>query len=444
VFFQADLAPYEGILKSIVKTGLTAGVLGASLRQERRVSVLAFCIAVILIYLSLRYEGVGFVFLASVGCTLGFIAVLLVLRSFSPRPVHAIVSRIIPSVALTLGSLAIGLTLAELGLAVLEMASPNRLMISDEALLELPAQVREKVFSRNQLMKMPSSMRRRKTKMPGASQAFYWQGALHVFDQNGMRLTNPIPQKDPNKFRIMIVGDSFTYGFGVDQKYIYPQLLADRLSKNYAVEVINLGVPGYQSHDILKIIDRFYDKVKPDLVIYGVCLNDFLESGEQQYFSIRLPELLVTRTRIGNLLEEGINTVSDLIGFSPDFYGQIIRNMTKYEPRFARDLRQMNEIVINKGGPPIVAMVLDELPSDSRGNVLALTAERAARSAGMNVIPSSSYLKRYEGRTLTVSRWEDHPNEWAHSIFAEMLYNGVVGCCGMRRYPALASSKIAE
>ena len=51
----------------------------------------------------------------------------------------------------------------------------------------------------------------------------------------------------------------------------------------FNVEVLNLGVTGCQSEDILRVIKKYTPKLYPDLVIYGVCLNDFLPSGVREY-----------------------------------------------------------------------------------------------------------------------------------------------------------------
>jgi len=50
------------------------------------------------------------------------------------------------------------------------------------------------------------------------------------------------------------------------------------------VEVINLGAPGLQSEDVLQVLKKFHPVLKPDLVVYGICLNDFLESMQGQEF----------------------------------------------------------------------------------------------------------------------------------------------------------------
>lgn len=77
-------------------------------------------------------------------------------------------------------------------------------------------------------------------------------------------------KKDLGVFRIITLGDSFTFGENVDTKNNYSEQLEDLLNarclKN-RYEVINLGVPGY---DIQYMNERYKQrgaKYKPDLVI---------------------------------------------------------------------------------------------------------------------------------------------------------------------------------
>ena len=70
---------------------------------------------------------------------------------------------------------------------------------------------------------MPNEWKRRVANIPGASYAYYWHNILHVHDKNSMRRTTPFPPKEKNNFRIMVVGDSLTYGYGVREEETYPR-----------------------------------------------------------------------------------------------------------------------------------------------------------------------------------------------------------------------------
>ena len=44
----------------------------------------------------------------------------------------------------------------------------------------------------------------------------------------------------------------------------------------FRIEFLNVGVECAQSEDRLRIINKYLPILNPNLVIYGVCINDFL------------------------------------------------------------------------------------------------------------------------------------------------------------------------
>lgn len=77
------------------------------------------------------------------------------------------------------------------------------------------------------------------------------------------------------KLSYVALGDSLTFGEGVeDTKQTFPYLIAQGLSKNQDVELLNLGVPGAQTQDVIKQqIPKLHDN-KADLVTLMIGIND--------------------------------------------------------------------------------------------------------------------------------------------------------------------------
>lgn len=80
--------------------------------------------------------------------------------------------------------------------------------------------------------------------------------------------------KADDVFRIMTLGDSFTYGQYVDTKDNWTELLENMLNNNFncgkykRIDVINLGVPGY---DVQYAVERYRirgEKYNPDLIMW--------------------------------------------------------------------------------------------------------------------------------------------------------------------------------
>ncbi len=339
------------------------------------------------------------------------------------------------SVALAVASVFVGLALLEALLWVLESAAdrplPKFVAGSPAAVPlapDLPPEIRLKIERMQSALIMPPSWQKRDLEKAPGVYAYLWQTALHVLDGNRMRRREPFPPRDPDRFRIMVVGDSLTYGEGIDAFWTYPEQLARSLAPDFRVEVLNLGVSGYASEDVLNVVRRFLPALKPDLVVYGVCLNDFLEAGTEQPehylfpFPSKLEKKLRKRTRVARLVEERYDALLRMLGLRPDFYSELLANFDARRRRFGRDVAALNSFVTENGLPPVIAMVLDQSPRlDGPGRQLAIAAEEQLRAAGITTVDSEAFYRRFNGRNLRVSRWEGHPNEEADAIWASML-----------------------
>lgn len=88
--------------------------------------------------------------------------------------------------------------------------------------------------------------------------------------------------KPPGTFRILVLGDSVTFGHGALSDTTYPYLLEQRLKRwrpDVGWQVWNLGVPGYATSQELAYLQRVAPQYQPDLVIVGFFENDL--SGNQ-------------------------------------------------------------------------------------------------------------------------------------------------------------------
>lgn len=84
--------------------------------------------------------------------------------------------------------------------------------------------------------------------------------------------------KAPDTFRILVFGDSVTFGHGARFETTYPYLLEQRLKAWRADvnwEVWNLGVPGYNTRQELAYLQEVGRRFNPDLVVIGFYPNDF-------------------------------------------------------------------------------------------------------------------------------------------------------------------------
>jgi lysophospholipase L1-like esterase len=85
----------------------------------------------------------------------------------------------------------------------------------------------------------------------------------------------PFAPKQPGTFRILALGDSFGFGHGVPVNAAYPDRLEQMLSTPARpVEVLNLGVPGYNTRQELAQLEHLGPALAPDLVLVGCYLGN--------------------------------------------------------------------------------------------------------------------------------------------------------------------------
>lgn len=82
-------------------------------------------------------------------------------------------------------------------------------------------------------------------------------------------------KRTPGKKRIAVVGDSFMWGYGVQQGETVPAILEKVLKK---AEIFNFGINGYSTDQEYLLIKNFVIKFKPDIIILSTAFND-LESN---------------------------------------------------------------------------------------------------------------------------------------------------------------------
>ena len=70
------------------------------------------------------------------------------------------------------------------------------------------------------------------------------------------------------------VGDSFTFGVGINQEKTWEALLADKIER----DVVNLGVPGWAPQQYTLSLEKFGIPLNPKVIFYGFYANDLADS----------------------------------------------------------------------------------------------------------------------------------------------------------------------
>jgi lysophospholipase L1-like esterase len=83
--------------------------------------------------------------------------------------------------------------------------------------------------------------------------------------------------RGPDALRVVAVGNSSTFGWGVNDDETYPQHLARRLAQLYlgrAVDVMNAGVPGFTTFQGGRILAAEVLPRRPDFIVLSFGFND--------------------------------------------------------------------------------------------------------------------------------------------------------------------------
>jgi lysophospholipase L1-like esterase len=98
----------------------------------------------------------------------------------------------------------------------------------------------------------------------------------------GLRGAEPARPKPASIFRILVMGDSLTFGWGVNDDETFCQQLQSSLIDGLParrVEVVNAGVSGYATNQEAALLERLAPELQPDLILLGFYWNDLLMSG---------------------------------------------------------------------------------------------------------------------------------------------------------------------
>lgn len=95
-----------------------------------------------------------------------------------------------------------------------------------------------------------------------------------------------IPYRKPaGVYRILVLGDSQTFGYGVRAEETYAKVLEQRL-RSRRVETINTGVPGSGTAHQLHFLETEGWKYAPDAVVLGFFFNDILENKQCRLYAV--------------------------------------------------------------------------------------------------------------------------------------------------------------
>ena len=246
----------------------------------------------------------------------------------------------------------------------------------------------------------------------------------YVFNRYGLRDHDFELAKAPGEFRVVAIGDSFTFGVGVQLDDCWTEVLERGLRERLGrpVEVINAGfASGYHPGGYERWIVDDGIKLQPDVVAIGLCLND-LHTGISLY-AYEPPEHveqpLDGRSALLNALQSAVRPHPEHAWTPPD-YARLVRDEPQQWDEVQAALRRTHEKLAAAG----IRLLVVPLPMVSGlahypyGELHALVAAfcEAEGIEHLDLVP------RFEGldeRSLWVHPTDQHPNDKGQRLIGE-------------------------
>lgn len=278
----------------------------------------------------------------------------------------------------------------------------------------------------------------------------YTWGHKVVNNRLGFRERDFAMPKPDGMYRVMVLGDSLTWGEGlaVEDRYTARlEALMQASRPTQRIEVLNFGLRGGSTTHERDVLNQHVDAVDPDLVIVGFCLND--PQPKSQRYSVEgnkfqplfwIPGLLrrLCLHRSALILDRGLANLLSACNLMPSWQVALQRTYELDSPewrQFVEALADIKQVCNARRLPPPIFAILNQGtnaaeptdyndPDDKLKTFLRWydQVQQAASDAGMVTIRfDEEFATQLAGEPLGVNPLDDHPSARCNEVYAEKL-----------------------
>lgn len=273
---------------------------------------------------------------------------------------------------------------------------------------------------------------------------------IHEFGPRAVRINKDGQREDheyalpkpQGTFRIAVVGDSVTFGWGVEAESSYPKILEAALRDMDAeekFEVINFAVPGYNGKQKLITLKEKVVKYDPDLVLVGWLIDDY--SVSSYAFSSLLPlggsavKFFNANSYLFACLREKLD--QSIQTFSATPYKEVYEK-NAYGRKISKELFDEFAAFSREKKIPVIVTVLpawqplDKSAEDGIVTINRLLTKMAGESGLysldlMPVVGGLEKLKIEQPTFFSVAKSDIyHPNQIGHAFIIPVIYNYLI------------------
>jgi hypothetical protein len=240
----------------------------------------------------------------------------------------------------------------------------------------------------------------------------------------GMRDDEPLPG---DRERIVVIGDSFAFGFGVPQDDLFPLLLEQKLnSVADKYDVLNLTVPGYNVQDEVNILKARGLLWQPKTIIIAYVLNDPETEPVQELPSYFDEPQWWQYSHLLRLVARGLKRIQINLDGGGDYYKYLHANKTTWQSVVGGF--QAIQAMAAEDKSQVILVIFPILGDDwSAYPYLDLHRQVATlgKKNGFLVIDLYNYATKYPPQDLRVSIQDGHPNALFHAITADAIFENL-------------------
>lgn len=246
----------------------------------------------------------------------------------------------------------------------------------------------------------------------------YGDTEVHI-NSLGMR-DREVLDKKPDEYRILFLGDSVTFGWGVAEDQIFVRRLESILTEQTGrpVHTLNSGIGSYNTETEWEFLKRHSEKLNPDLVVLMYVPNDITIKAQEPFDpSVEWrPPVLVGWVLSESWIYNAITHISRFGRASADDAQEAVLTTPGWELS-DRALRAIAQWCENHGIPFVTYLArMDDNPVS---DAILSGLRNAGTERAFPVFDTLPWFSTMDMRNITNSFIDRHPNADAHAVYAE-------------------------